>query len=157
MIVLIELLSVFVAILAAIAVGGAVVTIQATNRKTAVVASSVSHAAGLLMLFSVFYFLLPRFKKIFADFGTELPGITKFAIGISDTFFRSPILAGTILFLSAAFAADVVFFSNSYVNEERRVIAKAVSIGVTVTLMGCVVLSLLSVLPPTITLINDLS
>jgi type IV pilus assembly protein PilC len=32
----------------------------------------------------IMYYIIPKFKKIFADFGTELPAITKFLITFSD-------------------------------------------------------------------------
>jgi protein transport protein HofC len=45
-------------------------------------------AALLLALFAVgsfiMYFIIPKFKKIFEDFGTELPDLTKFIIHVSD-------------------------------------------------------------------------
>ena len=33
----------------------------------------------------IMYYIIPKFKKIFDDFGTELPGMTVMLIGISDT------------------------------------------------------------------------
>ena len=35
-------------------------------------------------MYSVMLFIMPQFKKIFEDFGTELPGLTMFVIRISD-------------------------------------------------------------------------
>ena len=47
---------------------------------TAVVYALVS-VAGFLM-----YYIMPKFKKIFDDFGTELPELTKWIIHVSDEF-----------------------------------------------------------------------
>lgn len=33
----------------------------------------------------IMYYIIPKFKKIFDDFGTELPGITEVLIGLSDS------------------------------------------------------------------------
>lgn len=37
-----------------------------------------------LIVAGIMYFIIPKFKKIFADFGTELPAITQLLMGISD-------------------------------------------------------------------------
>ncbi|NLM18263.1 MAG: type II secretion system F family protein [Candidatus Riflebacteria bacterium] len=34
----------------------------------------------------LFYFVIPKFEKLFSQFGHELPGITKFVIGLSSFF-----------------------------------------------------------------------
>ena len=36
----------------------------------------------------IMYYIIPKFKKIFADFGTELPGMTVVLIGMSDTIVK---------------------------------------------------------------------
>tara|TARA_R110002111_G_scaffold262702_1_gene340348 strand:- start:55647 stop:56906 length:1260 start_codon:yes stop_codon:yes gene_type:complete len=44
---------------------------------------AVITVAGLIVGF-IMYWIIPKFKKIFLDFGTELPGITLMLMGISD-------------------------------------------------------------------------
>lgn len=39
---------------------------------------------ALLIVSGIMYFVVPKFKTIFADFGTDLPGITQMLLGISD-------------------------------------------------------------------------
>ena len=46
--------------------------------------SAVITVATLIVGF-IMYYIIPKFKKIFDDFGTELPGMTVMLIGISDT------------------------------------------------------------------------
>ena len=45
--------------------------------------AAVITVAGLIVGF-IMYWIIPKFKKIFLDFGTELPGITLMLMGISD-------------------------------------------------------------------------
>ncbi len=44
------------------------------------------------------YYIVPKFKKIFDDFGTQLPGVTTALIVVSDTVANSWILLGLPLF-----------------------------------------------------------
>lgn len=44
----------------------------------------------------IMYYIIPKFKKIFEDFGTELPDITKLLIGISDMVVKYFYLAPAI-------------------------------------------------------------
>jgi len=50
---------------------------------------SVASVAGLQLVLTsvvsfVMYYIIPKFKKIFEDFGTELPDLTEFIIEVSD-------------------------------------------------------------------------
>lgn len=45
---------------------------------------AVITVAGLIVGF-IMYWIIPKFKKIFLDFGTELPGVTLLLMAISDT------------------------------------------------------------------------
>ena len=75
-----------------------------------------------LMFFFFMLYLIPQFKKIFEDFGTELPGITEFVIGLSSFLvgywnwivILLIVLGGILLIGSAALrAADKRFFESS--------------------------------------------
>src|SRR5262249_45953662 len=62
------------------------------------------HLMAWMPLFILFFFVVPRSKKIFADFGMKLPWITESIIDISDTmrdfFWFLPII------VAGAFVAD---------------------------------------------------
>ncbi len=61
---------------------------------------TISSVVGFVM-----YYIIPKFKKIFEDFGTELPAITKFTIQVSDQAVQwGPIIVLGVLIVWAWFA-----------------------------------------------------
>jgi len=61
----------------------------------------ITFAGGILGF--LMYFVIPKFHKIFADFGTELPAPTKILIGVSDWFVNGT-PPGWIIFLGSPIA-----------------------------------------------------
>jgi type IV pilus assembly protein PilC len=59
--------------------------------------AAVVSVATLIVGF-IMYFIIPKFKKIFEDFGTELPGMTVLLITMSDVIVRYFYLAPAIPF-----------------------------------------------------------
>jgi general secretion pathway protein F len=59
---------------------------------------TVAYLVGLFAVLTavtgfMMYVIIPKFKKIFEDFGTELPEVTKWVINVSDEFVRwSPLI-----------------------------------------------------------------
>ena len=75
-----------------------------TSRKdptTATIIWVVVHGVLWLILMMIAYFVIPRFKKIFMDFGVELPGPTLLVLIASDW-----IVEFFYLFLPFVLAAD---------------------------------------------------
>lgn len=66
-------------------------------------------AAMVFALFSVagflMYYIIPKFKKIFEDFGTELPSLTKWVIEVSDAFVEWYYLIAFVVFAILAWLA----------------------------------------------------
>lgn len=54
---------------------------------------AVMIAVSLLIVGFLMYFIVPKFKRIFDDFGTELPQITKNLVAMSDNVFNFSLLA----------------------------------------------------------------
>lgn len=59
-----------------------------------------------LGMYSVMLFIMPKFKKIFEDFGTDLPGMTRLVISISDVITKFGV--GGWLTLSVAIVVLVI-------------------------------------------------
>jgi type IV pilus assembly protein PilC len=58
--------------------------------------------AMMLIIGFLMYWIIPKFKKIFDDFGTELPGMTVTLIGGSDAFINYWYLAAPVVYLAVA-------------------------------------------------------
>jgi hypothetical protein len=108
---------------------------------------------------AVLYGLLwmaPRFKQIFADFGTELPAPTEWLITVSDAA-RSlgglPLIA-VVLALSAV---EVIAFAAWHRDESTSPSAAALSHAVTALNVALILGFLAGCIPPLIKLIHDLS
>lgn len=105
-------------------------------RSTAWAATCEALAHGGFAFGSVlsFYFLIPRFKRMFSDFGAELPAMTKFLIGVSDLtvnywyIFLFLVVVGT--------AIDVLAFVTFHRNKEIRYAARVFSGFVTLILLA---------------------
>jgi len=73
---------------------------------------------SLLIVSGLILFVIPKFKEIFADFGGELPILTKTLLGISD-FFISVLTEPMYAFLTLLIAGFLVFFLYSYLRSEK--------------------------------------
>lgn len=67
---------------------------QLTLMHPTVVLTAVVSIVGFLM-----YWIVPKFKKIFDDFGTDLPDSTKFLISTSDSFFNIALIIQPLLYI----------------------------------------------------------
>jgi len=72
--------------------------------------AAVIFVAGGIVVF-IMWWIIPKFKKIFEDFGTELPGITKALIGTSDA-----IVDYWYLFPAIPFA---IFLTNKIIRKNK--------------------------------------
>lgn len=82
--------------------------------KAAMVYPSVIGGFALIVLLALVMFLVPVFEKIFADFGGELPAITRFTVWLSDLLVERWWLA------MAVTAAAVVAFRRWRMTEAGR-------------------------------------
>ena len=73
---------------------------------------------SLLIVSGLILFVIPKFKEIFADFGGELPILTKTLLGISD-FFISVLTEPMYAILTLLIAGFLVFFLYSYLRSEK--------------------------------------
>ena len=100
----------------------------------AAICEAIAHGGFAFGSVLTFYFVIPRFKKVFEDFGVELPVMTKFLIGVSDLtvnywyIFLFLIVAGT--------AIDVLAFVAFHRNKEIRYAARIFSGFVTLILLA---------------------
>jgi type II secretory pathway component PulF len=84
------------------------------DQETGFIGASLLYPAALLIFMGlvtsfVMYYIIPKFKKIFDDFGTELPGMTVLLIKISDRIVNYWYIFG-LPFILAPFAV-VLFVS----------------------------------------------
>ncbi len=104
-------------------------------RKTvwATVCEVIAHGSFALGLLMNFYFIIPRFKRMVEDFGTELSARTRVVISISDLtvnywyVFLFLILAGSVV--------DAVGFATFHRTQESRYVARTFSVVITLTLL----------------------
>ena len=73
---------------------------------------------SVLIVSGLILFVIPKFKEIFADFGGELPILTKTLLGISD-FFISVLTEPMYAILTLLIAGFLVFFLYSYLRSEK--------------------------------------
>ncbi len=85
---------------------------------------------GLMSL----YYIVPRFKKMFADFGTELPAMTKSLIILSDLTVNYWYILLFLILVGTAI--DVLAFVVFHRNKEIRYVARVFSAIVTVMLLA---------------------
>jgi len=63
----------------------------------------------LLILSGALYFVIPKFRDIFADYEAELPAITQFVIGVADYLRSGAGIAPLIVLVGAAVGVYVIF------------------------------------------------
>lgn len=78
-----------------------------TPGSTALVIPTVLIPITVLIVGFVMYYIIPKFKRIFDDFGTELPGLTITLIQLSDLFVNYWYLAAAPLFYLCLFGCAV--------------------------------------------------
>ena len=71
----------------------------------------------VLILGFLMYWIIPKFKKIFDDFGTELPGMTVALIGASNAFVNYWYLAAPVIYVAGA---SVVVVAMAHVHGWRE-------------------------------------
>ena len=76
------------------------------NAVTATIIWVIVHSVLWLILMVNAYFVIPRFKKIFMDFGVELPGPTLLILTVSDWivdfFYLLPFILGLAILVDGA-------------------------------------------------------
>lgn len=107
------------------------------NTRSAVRGEAVAHGAACLILFAALYFLVPHFKKLYLDYGVDLPDSTITLLRSSDT-----VVAYWYLFLLLAagiVVAETQIFFRLHRQERTRHFAKLWTAAIT----GLIVLLLL--------------
>lgn len=87
---------------------------KAQKLKSKIVSAMVYPTIVLFIAVGILIFLLlvivPKFKAMFADMGTDLPMISKIVFGMSDWFFQSPILIPNFIWLFGIIAVGIGAF-----------------------------------------------
>ncbi|MEG0587182.1 MAG: type II secretion system F family protein [Akkermansia sp.] len=87
---------------------------KAQKLKSKIVSAMVYPTIVLFIAVGILIFLLlvivPKFKAMFADMGTDLPMISKIVFGMSDWFFQSPILVPNFIWLFGIIAVGIGAF-----------------------------------------------
>ncbi len=96
--------------------------------------ATVVGTACLAVLLAFLLFLIPQFKSIFIDFDTELPGLTKLVLRLSDVLrgYGLLILAGFVVFLGILRRVFKLAWSSSW---RRTILGWVPVIGPTLRLM----------------------
>lgn len=115
----------------------------------------IGHTIGVPALFGLLYLIVPRFKKVFSDFGTELPDATKRFMMLSDTFVAYWYLV--VPPLVAVLVFDGVKFNAWHRNEETRPQAQAMSAVITAAIAALFLWAAVALGMPMFNLIEDLT
>jgi hypothetical protein len=135
----------------------AILPLRQTRRRPAVIAEVVAHGLAWMSVPLAGLLWLPRFKKIYSDFGTELGMATEFAIAVSDffsqprMFFFAPQIVGVLIIV------DGLVFDMLWRREASRTQRNSWSLGITALSLTLVALI---TIPPVLSLarlLNDLS
>lgn len=126
--------TVFAAVFGLVLVVFGLLAVRSKSTTFAAACEGLAHGGfafgGLLFL----YFVVPRFKQLFEDFGTELPVMTRLLIGVSDLTINYWYLF--VLLIPAATALDVVAFAAFHRNPDNRYVARIFSGAVSLFLLG---------------------
>lgn len=98
---------------------------KAQKLKSKIISAMVYPTIVLFIAVGILIFLMlvivPKFKAMFADMGTDLPAISKIVFGISDWFFNSPLFLPNFVWIFAIVAILIgVFKSLSKTPNGRR-------------------------------------
>jgi len=132
----------------------AILPLRQTRRRPAVIAEVVAHGMAWMSVPLAGLLWLPRFKKIYADFGTELGIATEFAIAVSDfvseprMLFFAPQVMGVLLIV------DGLVFDMLWRREASRTLRNRWSLGISVVSLSLVALV---TIPPVLSLARLLS
>lgn len=89
---------------------------KAQKLKSKIISAMVYPTIVLFIAVGILIFLMlvivPKFKAMFSDMGTDLPGISKLVFGISDWFFMSPLFLPNFVWLFAAIAIVIGVFKS---------------------------------------------
>lgn len=98
------------------------------------ICEAIAHGGFAVGLLLYTYFIIPRFKRLFFDFGMEMPAITKAMISISDLvvnyWYAFPFL------ILMGVTVDVLAFATFHRVPESRYVARTFSGLVTLTLLA---------------------
>ncbi len=108
--------------------------IRLPSTPVAAVCEGTAHGGFAFAGLVVLYFVVPRFKRLFEDFGTELPAMTKWVIGISDLTVNYWYIL--LFLLLVATAIDVLAFVAFHRHPENRFVARIFSAGITFLLLA---------------------
>ena len=149
-------------ILAVVVLGGpimavvaGIIPLRAANATNAIIWEAVSRCVGLVFLEISVLVVLPAFRKIFDDFGTDLPIATEWLLEL--TYFGWVGQLVLFLFLSVVLGSEVVLFSVFRRSQDGRTAANAVSLIVTSGQLLFHLLVVLTLVLPLMKLMNDLS
>ena len=97
---------------------------KAQKLKSKIVSAMVYPTIVLFIAVGILIFLMlvivPKFKAMFSDMGTDLPTISKIVFGMSDWFFNAPLFLPNFVWLFAAGAVAVGIFKSLSKNPNGR-------------------------------------
>lgn len=120
-----------------------------------VICEVIAHGGCAFGFAAYTYFIIPRFKKIFEDFGAEIPDAAKLVIVISDLtvnyWYLFPFL------LVAGCVVDALGFVAFHRLPETRYVSRVFSALITLALLAQAAFVAFALFGPMTKLLNDLS
>lgn len=138
-----------------ILLGFGIAAILVRSTTTASICEAIAHGGFGLGGIVYLYFIVPQFKKLFEDFGAELPSMTMMLIMISDLVVNYWYI---LLFgLMTGITLDVLAFATFHRVPESRYVARIFSVIVTCGLLAHAIFAEVALGLSEAKLMNDLS
>lgn len=131
------------------------IPLLAKSTTLAVYGEIVGHSLGLPAALYLLYFLVPRYKQLFSEFGTEIPEFTKAYIALSDGlvlywYLIVPVCIALLIIDGNKFAAW-------HREEKTRGQAYLLSAGITALIAGVILYGAIAMGVPMFKLLEDLT
>ena len=133
-------------------------SVLATDTRRAVRSELIGRVIAALSICISMWHFIPKMKKLFRDFGVDLPLLSVWVIRISDGLITSVFFLLPVLFaMVTALGCEIVLFQKFHRQDATRTQARLCSGCITALVMISLALLALGVLLPSIELLNNLS